>query len=124
MSRSTVQRAAIRDALAQAPGPLLPEEILETAQASCRSLGQATVYRALRQLEDQGEVKRVVVGDGRPRYETAQDHHHHFRCRVCERVYDIEGCVRSPRQLGENLPEDFVLEGHELTLHGVCSDCR
>jgi Fur family ferric uptake transcriptional regulator len=123
MSRATTQKAAIRAALEEAPGPLLPEELLEAAQQSCPTLGQATVYRALRRMEDAGEVARVVVGDGRPRYEAAQPHHHHFRCRECERVYDIEGCVRSPRQLGENLPRGFVLEGHELTLLGVCADC-
>ena len=123
MLRSTQQREAIREALQAAAGPLLPEELLARAQAACPSLGQATVYRALRQMEEAGEVAKVVVGDGRPRYETAQPHHHHFRCRKCERVFDIDGCVRAPEALGENLPSGFRLEGHELTLLGICADC-
>ncbi|MHC4941204.1 MAG: Fur family transcriptional regulator [Planctomycetota bacterium] len=123
MLRSTQQREAIREALEAAAGPLLPEELLASAQGACPSLGQATVYRALRQMEEAGEVQKVVVGDGRPRYEAMQPHHHHFRCRECGKVYDIEGCVRSPNQLGENLPHGFVLEGHELTLHGLCAGC-
>jgi len=121
--RTTAQREAIREALENAPGPLLPEEILESAQEACATLGQATVYRALRRMEEAGEVEKVVIGDGRPRYEAAQPHHHHFRCRECGKVYDIEGCVRSPRQLGENLPRGFRLEGHELVLFGVCAEC-
>ena len=123
MLRSTQQREAIREVLVAAAGPLLPEELLNEAQDACPSLGQATVYRALRQMEEAGEIQKVVVGDGRQRYEAAQPHHHHFRCRACHRVFDIDGCVRSPKLLGENLPHGFQLEGHELTLHGLCSDC-
>ena len=66
MLRSTQQREAIREALESAAGPLLPEELLASAQEACPSLGQATVYRALRQMEEAGEVQKVVVGDGRP----------------------------------------------------------
>ncbi|MHC4449019.1 MAG: Fur family transcriptional regulator [Planctomycetota bacterium] len=123
MLRSTQQREAIREALQAAAGPLLPEELLSEAQDACPSLGQATVYRALRQMEEAGEIQKVVVGDGRQRYEAAQPHHHHFHCRACRRVFDIDGCVRSPKLLGENLPRGFQLEGHELTLHGLCADC-
>jgi Fur family ferric uptake transcriptional regulator len=121
--RATTQRGAIRDALRAAAGPLLPEEILAAARDSCPTLGQATVYRALRRLEEAGEVQRVNIGDGRPRYEATRAHHHHFHCRKCERVYDIDGCMRAPASLGQNLPDGFELEGHEVVLFGVCSDC-
>ena len=56
--RSTTQREAIRDALRDASGPMLPEEILAAARDACATLGQATVYRALRSLEESGDVAR------------------------------------------------------------------
>ena len=121
--RATAQRDAIRRALAEADGPLLAEEILVSARHLCPTVGQATVYRALRRFEESGEVQKVTIGDGRPRFESARPHHHHFRCRLCDRVYDIDGCVKSPQALGENLPSGFRLEGHELVLFGVCADC-
>ena len=121
--RSTTQREAIREALSEASGPLLPEEILDVARDACPTLGQATVYRALRTLEEAGDVTKVIVADGRPRYESKRAHHHHFHCRLCERVYDIDGCVSSPASLGKNLPSGFALEGHEIVLFGVCAEC-
>ena len=121
--RSTTQREAIRDALREASGPLLPEEILAAARDACETLGQATVYRALRTLEESGDVAKVIVGDGRPRFEAKRAHHHHFHCRKCERVFDIDGCVSSPASLGKNLPSGFELEGHEVVLFGVCAEC-
>ena len=54
--RSTTQREAIRDALSEASGPLLPEEILDAARETCPTLGQATVYRALRVYDIDGCV--------------------------------------------------------------------
>jgi Fur family ferric uptake transcriptional regulator len=47
-------------------------------------------------------------------------HHHHFRCRRCDRVYEIDGC---PPDLRALVPRGFRLEGHDLTLFGRCPDC-
>jgi Fur family ferric uptake transcriptional regulator len=122
-NRSTSQKEAIREALEAADGPLLPEELLMAARHACPTLGQATVYRALRRMEDAGDVQKVVIADGRPRYEPTQPHHHHFHCRKCARVFDIAGCIPSPASLGRNLPEGFSVEGHEIVLFGVCAEC-
>jgi Fur family ferric uptake transcriptional regulator len=56
-----------------------------------------------------------------PRYEIhGKPHHHHFRCRQCDRVYEVPGCVGS---LNEIVPPGFTLENHELVLYGLCADC-
>ncbi len=123
MSRATAQREAIWAALEAAPGPLLPEEVLEQAQASCDSLGQATVYRALKRLEDEERIVRVTSADGRARFEIAQAHHHHFHCTDCDRVFDVPGCGVTSNSLSKRLPKGFALEAHELWLHGRCAEC-
>lgn len=124
MERDTTQREAIWEALESAPGPLLPEEVLALARGTCESLGQATVYRTLKRLEGEGRVQRVSDPGGRARFEVGKAHHHHFRCRACDRVYDIPGCAaRPPSSLQQRLPEGFVLEGHEVWLSGVCGPC-
>jgi Fur family transcriptional regulator, ferric uptake regulator len=122
-TRSTTQREAIWGVLDAAVGPLLPEEILTVARRRCRSLGLATVYRALQRLEDEGRAARVTSGNGRVRFEVARGHHHHFECRDCERVYDVPGCLRSPRSLERTLPAGFRLEAHDVRMQGVCADC-
>jgi Fur family ferric uptake transcriptional regulator len=56
-----------------------------------------------------------------PRYERGgEDHHHHFRCSSCERVYNVSGC---PGGLEKLLPEGFRLESHDLLLTGTCMMC-
>ena len=106
-------------------GPLLPEEVLERAQVACPTLGQATVYRALKRLESDGRVARVTDLDGRARFEVQRAHHHHFHCRECDQVFDIPGCaVRPPSALSQRLPDGFLLEGHEVWLRGMCAACQ
>lgn len=121
MERNTRQRSAIRDAIAVADRPLLPQEVLDAAQTSSPGLGMATVYRNLKALVDEGEVCAVQLPGENPRYEIAGGHHHHhFQCRQCQRVFDVHAC---PGDLSRLAPQGFTVEAHELTLYGRCNDC-
>lgn len=121
MERNTRQRAAIRDAIAQAGRPLLPQEVLDAAQAGAPGLSIATVYRNLRALVDDGALRAVTLPGENPRYEPAHaGHHHHFQCRQCQRVFEVDAC---PGNLAGLAPPGFTVEDHELTLYGRCRDC-
>ncbi len=122
--RRTAQRQTIARIITGAPGPLTVEEILAEAQADLPNLGIATVYRTVKLLLASGEIQTVVLPDGVNRYESAElGHHHHFRCRACGKVFDLDGCpVKLPANM--KLPGGFVVEAHELTLFGTCPDCQ
>lgn len=121
MERNTRQRAAIREAIAHAARPLLPQEVLDAAQAQVPGLGIATVYRNLRAMVDGGELQPVSLPGENPRYElVGRHHHHHFQCTRCQRVFDVHAC---PGDLSRLAPQGFVVEDHDLTLYGRCGDC-
>ena len=121
MERATRQRTAIRQALAAASRPLLPQEVLEAAQREVPGLGIATVYRTLKVLVDEGLMRVVSLPGENARFEPlSHGHHHHFQCRDCERVFDVHAC---PGDLSRLAPEGFTVEDHDLTLYGRCRDC-
>ena len=121
MERNTRQRSAIREAIAQADRPLLPQEVLDAAQRAVPGLGLATVYRNLKVLVEDGELLAVNLPGENPRFELAgQHHHHHFQCRQCQRVFDVHSC---PGNLSGLAPQGFTVEDHDLTLYGRCKDC-
>jgi Fur family ferric uptake transcriptional regulator len=121
MQRDTSQRRAILDVVQEAKRPLSPQEILDRAKAALPKLGIATVYRTMKAMEEMGDVVPVdLPGDGR-RYERAgMKHHHHFSCRNCSRVFDLEGC---PGNIDRLIPTGFKLESHEILLYGLCDRC-
>lgn len=122
--RQTRQRDAILDAILGSAGPLTVQEIHERAQERVPGLGIATVYRALKLLLEAGQVQQVVLPTGETRYEPAElGHHHHFHCRVCDSVYDLDACpVEIPRN--EPYAGGFFVEDHEVTLYGTCPACH
>ena len=119
--RRTAQRAAIRRVFEDAAGPLSPAEALAAAQLEVPALGLATVYRNIRSLLDEGWLTEVPLPGAADRYEVAgKRHHHHFRCRACDRVFEVEACPPDLRRL---VPRGFLLDGHDITLLGRCADC-
>ena len=120
--RHTQQRSAIRSALEQTGRPLSPLELLAEAQKSLPELGLATVYRAIKALLAEGQAVEVKVPGEPDRYETAgKSHHHHFLCRACNRMFEMNGC---PVNLQKLAPRGYSVEGHDLTLYGRCPTCR
>lgn len=122
MARRTQQRDAIREAVERADRPLSPQEILHAAGDLAPGLGLATVYRAVKAGVEQGWLQPVDLPGGPTRYEPAgKQHHHHFECRACHRVYEVDGC---PGNLTKLLPSGFTLEAHDVTLYGLCEACN
>ncbi len=122
MQRDTRQRRAIRRAFEEAGHPLSPQELLDLAQEDVKSLGIATVYRNIRALQEEGWLETVELPGEPPRYEVAgKGHHHHFHCRDCDRVFEVEG---GPGNIQAITPEGFKLERHEFVLYGLCEECR
>lgn len=121
MERNTRQRAAILDAISQARRPLLPTEVHQSAQRAIPGLGIATVYRNLKALLAEGQLKVVDLPGENPRFEMAGgQHHHHFQCTRCQRVFDVDAC---PGDLSGLAPPGFAVEDHDLILYGRCKDC-
>lgn len=119
--RNTRQRTAVRRALKATRTPMRAQEIRDDAARTVPRIGLATVYRALKWLIEAGEVVTVELPGDTPRYELAQlHHHHHFRCRGCGRVFEVEGC---PGDLTALAPRGFAVDGHEVVLYGRCSGC-
>ncbi len=121
MQRNTKQREAIKDAFCASDGPLTVAEVRELAGREVSGIGIATVYRNIKALVEAGWLEVIEMpGDG-PRYErSGSDHHHHFLCIRCERVYNIEGCLGGMETL---LPRGFKMESHDLQLAGLCATC-
>jgi Fur family transcriptional regulator, ferric uptake regulator len=122
MKRNTNQRAAIKKVFQKIDRPLSIEEILEAGREAVESLNQATVYRNLKILVQEGWLTRISTPDMGALYEIAgKAHHHHFQCRACDRMFEVDGCAFNETS---STPPGFVTESHEVFLFGLCAACR
>jgi len=121
MKPKTSQRTAIESVFNQSSQPLSVDEILARGREMVSTLNQSTVYRNLKLLVEQGWLKQIHHPERGTLYERRDKTHHHlFHCRVCNRVFDLPGCVLDP---SKTLPSGFIIEEHEVFLSGVCRDC-
>ncbi len=122
MRRKTTQRNAIQEVFLENNRPMGVEEILSTGRQIVESLDQSTVYRNLKLLLEKGWLRKIEHPGLGTLYEKAgKDHHHHFHCRSCNRVFELPGCALNEK---ESTPQGFVTESHEVFLFGICASCN
>ena len=121
-SRATKQRDAILKVFHDADRPLKPEEVWNLAMKKVARMGLTTVYRAIKACVEQGILTSVSVPGEPPRYElSGKKHHHHFLCRACDGMYEVNRCIG---KIESSAPPGFLVEDHHITLYGVCKECR
>ena len=119
-------RQAVIELLDEQPCALTVLDIEERLRAGAgRSVGRASIYRAVDELVSLDLLTRVDVGDGVARYEPQRSHHHHHLvCDGCGRLepFEDDALERAIRGLAARV--SFDVSDHDVTLHGSCEDCR
>ena len=89
-------------------------------------LGRATVYRSVEMLVNAGLLDRIEFADGTHRYRVCggDEHHHHLTCTSCRRVVNIDICLPPEQFAALSEKTNFSIEGHSITLFGLCGSCR
>ena len=83
----------------------------------------SSIFRAIADLERRGVVRRVDIGDSKPRYEGRSGHHEHIRCTSCGSVAEVPGCVIGEVAASVQRRTRYVVTGHEVLFSGLCPKC-
>jgi Fe2+ or Zn2+ uptake regulation protein len=120
--RVTRPRRLVFETLARVGGHRSADDVAGAIAAVGEHLSRMSVYNALEALSGVGLVAAVEVGPGAARYEIAGPAHHHFICRSCGVVLDVDPAPREPRWLDLDVPGVSV-ESAEVVLRGLCNAC-
>ena len=119
----THPRTKILDVLQSNPDMhLSADEIHNKLVNHNESIGLATVYRVLTQLELAGLIQKNQFSDNQSSYEIKKQHHDHLICTKCGKI--IEFMNDDLEMLQEKISDkyQFRLDSHVMTLFGVCRD--
>ncbi len=101
-------------------------EIEDDLRAEGRTIGRASIYRVLDELEQLHLVQRIEVGQGIARYErlAPDHHHHHLVCQECGAIvpFTDAGLEDAIQRLSSGA--GFKITGHDVVLHGRCAACQ
>ena len=89
------------------------------------SVGRATVYRTLEQLEGLHLVHRVEIGGDAAGYERVDpgQHHHHLVCEGCGRLSPFASEALEEAIARISREADFEVAAHDVVLRGTCPTC-
>ncbi len=125
-ARLTATRRAVLYALLERPGPSPVAEL----DGDLPDIPLSSLYRSLSVLTEAGIIVSLPGGEGVSLYEPAEwlsGHHHHFVCRVCGTVQDVDVDVDVEEALervsASAARRGFRVEDHRLALEGRCAGC-
>ena len=123
--RATRQRAAVSALLDRLDDFRSAQEIHEELRKDGEGIGLTTVYRALQNLSESGEVDVLRTDSGEAVYRRCSTHHHHHLvCRRCGRTVEVEGpTVESWAQRVAD-EHGFSDVSHTVEIFGVCAACQ
>lgn len=119
--RVTPQRAEVLKVLYNEGGHLTAEQIYERIKAKLPAVSRATVYTVLELFKKNSIVREICIRPGKASFDSRIDNHHHFFCRQCGEIFDIDmrlcPAVRKEEINGHKIEE---LHGY---FYGLCNNC-
>ncbi len=122
--RDTPQRRHVYDLLLTKRDHPTATEVFMRAKEGMPTISLATVYNSLETLVGCGLVKQVHVDREPTRFCPNLEEHGHFVCDQCHSVFDVD--LASGRTVGRTweLPNNFTVTAHEVSLRGICASCH
>ncbi|MEI6250842.1 MAG: transcriptional repressor [Actinomycetes bacterium] len=120
--RNTRQRTAILDFLKTRKEFISAKDLY--AEMGTSNIGLSTIYRALSDLVNDGDLDVFIDNDGESRFRLCgSHHHHHLLCRKCGKSVEFQ--APEAEELAERLgaSEGFTNMEHRLEIVGTCSTC-
>ena len=123
----TPRRKAVIDIFIKCNAHMSPYGVYTKLKKKLSTIGLPTVYRILAEYNKAGILVQSLSGDRQLRYALCtlpNEHHHHFTCRKCKKVEEVEFCnFKGVSRFIENKLKAKV-EAHQLQIEGLCSKCK
>jgi len=84
----------------------------------------STVFRAAEKLVTAGRAAKLMLDDGRARFELAGPHHDHLHCSRCDELVAVPCVLRREAFAGLEAETGVAVSEHRVVLSGLCATCR
>jgi Fe2+ or Zn2+ uptake regulation protein len=118
--KPTFQRLRILEYLQQHEDHPTVEMIYEDLVREIPTISKTTIYNTLNALAEKGIVHSVTITGTEARYDCKTFPHHHFLCKRCGKVIDID--IQCPHLNRGRIDGHRIEELHRY-FKGICKEC-
>ncbi|MFQ5556369.1 MAG: transcriptional repressor [Acidimicrobiales bacterium] len=108
-------------ALHRGPAHATAEQVHRVAAVQVPGISLKTVYQALHELTELGELVTLDLGAGSTRYDQNLTPHHHLLCEACGAIVDLPSDLTHVRYEVADL--GMRVNSAHLVLRGSCASC-
>ena len=100
-------------------------EGLQTGLAeSGTSADFSSIFRAAEKLVSEGAIIKVLLDDGRARFELATPHHDHLHCTGCDALVPVPCVIKRTASDAIEAETGVTIAEHHIVFTGLCQACR
>jgi Fe2+ or Zn2+ uptake regulation protein len=96
------------------------DQIYTDLKTNNPSLSKTTVYNALDALQKHGIIQVITISGSELRYDINHGMHHHFYCKKCGNIIDIEISCPNVEKMSEYGHKVEEIHGY---IKGICKNC-
>jgi Fe2+ or Zn2+ uptake regulation protein len=84
----------------------------------------SSVFRAAEKLAADGIICKLLLEDGRSRFELSGAHHDHLYCTNCRRLLPVPCLIEAGDFAALEREAGVAVRDHHLVINGLCRECR
>jgi Fe2+ or Zn2+ uptake regulation protein len=101
---------------------------LEDIQSALAERGAAgdfsSIFRAAEKLVAEGTLCKVLLDDGRARFELVTAHHDHLHCSACDELVPVPCVMERTASAALEAEIGIAISEHHIVFSGLCPSCR
>lgn len=121
--RRTRSQTRILESLKQFDRSVSAQDLYAELRQNEKSMGLATVYRALDALKKEGAVQVRTLTTGESLYSLIQEDRHHLTCLQCGETIELDCCPVHALEQQFTEQYKFKTSYHVLEFFGLCQSC-
>jgi Fe2+ or Zn2+ uptake regulation protein len=88
------------------------------------SVDFSSIFRAAEKLVAEGTLQKVMLDDGRARFELVTTHHDHLHCTACDQLVPLPCVIERTAFAALEAETGVAISEHHIIFSGLCPNCR
>ena len=124
IKRNTRQKEIILECIKENCTHPTITEIMERVNEKDPNVGQATVYRNINKMLEEGLIDKVYSARDTFHYDADTREHDHLICTRCGKIIDLFDSDYTNKKKDVTTKYSFQVEKVSTVYKGICSDCQ